>query len=67
MPPLPRDAWRDQADAVLGEVARWRAAHPRATWAEIEAAVDERLAGLRARLLADSAQASPAADPAPNC
>ena len=40
----------------------WRRAHPRATFAEIEAALDERLNALRARLLADVALASPAAD-----
>jgi len=64
MPPLPRAAWGDQADAVLDEIAAWRLAHPRATWAEIEAAVDAGLAGLRAQVLQDSAHASPAADPA---
>jgi hypothetical protein len=65
MPPVPREAWQTQATATMAAIAQWREAHPRATWAELEAAVDAELAGLRARLLADSAQASPAADPAP--
>jgi YgiT-type zinc finger domain-containing protein len=39
----------------------WRAAHPRATFAEIEAVVDERLNGMRARMLEDLALASTAA------
>ena len=40
----------------------WRAVHPTATFAQIEAERDERLAGLRARLLEDLALASRAAD-----
>ena len=43
-------------------MADWRAAHPKATLSEIEAALDERLDRLRARLLADLALASAAAD-----
>ncbi|MGH2617737.1 MAG: YgiT-type zinc finger protein [Thermomicrobiales bacterium] len=71
MPPIPREAWRAQAEATVTTIAQWRDAHPRATWAELEAAVDGQLAGLRTRLLAAGAQASPAADPArterPDC
>jgi hypothetical protein len=40
----------------------WRTAHPRASFAEIEAAVDERLARVRARMLEEAALASRAAD-----
>ena len=40
---------------VLGMTA-WRKAHPRATWAEIEAAVDEQINQLRAQLLQDLVQ-----------
>lgn len=36
--------------------------HPRATFGEIEEALDERLAGMRARMLAELALASAAAD-----
>ena len=43
-------------------MADWRAAHPTATFNEIEAAWDERLNALRARVLADLALASTAAD-----
>lgn len=64
MPPIPRAAWRDQADDTVTAIAQWRERHPRATWAELEATVDAALAGMRAQLLADSAQASPAANPA---
>ena len=37
---------------VLG-MTQWRTEHPKATWAEIEAAVDERINQLRARLIQD--------------
>lgn len=43
-------------------MADWRAAHPKATFNEIEAALDERLNQVRARVLADLAMASTAAD-----
>jgi hypothetical protein len=43
-------------------MADWRAAHPRATFSEIEAALDERLSQVRARVLADLALASAATD-----
>jgi uncharacterized protein with PIN domain len=53
-------------EALIAEVTMglraWRAAHPRATFREIEAALDERLDALRARMLADLALASAAAD-----
>ncbi|MFN8514970.1 MAG: hypothetical protein U0841_20775 [Chloroflexia bacterium] len=55
--------WAAEAGAVLGGFKEWRLAHPRATLAEIEAALDTRWAEARARLLADAAQASDAADP----
>ncbi len=35
---------------VLG-MTQWRKEHPKATWAEIEAAVDERMNQLRAQLI----------------
>ncbi len=37
---------------VLG-MTHWRKEHPKATWAEIEAAVDERMNQLRAQVLQD--------------
>ena len=49
------------ADVMLG-MKDWRVAHPRATLREIEAALDERLARMRARMLEDLALASTAAD-----
>jgi hypothetical protein len=48
-----------QVSAGLGEVlgmTQWRKEHPKATWAEIEAAVDERMNQLRAQLLEDLVQ-----------
>lgn len=57
--------WAAEAGAALGGFKEWRLAHPRATLAEVEAALDERWAVARARLLADAALASDAADPRP--
>ncbi len=55
-------AWREAADEILTGMKEWRLQHPRATLTEIEAALDERLARLRARLLQDTALASAATD-----
>ena len=57
-----RGDWQRLTEEVLSGMADWRAAHPKATFAEIEAAVDERLAGMRARMLEAVAEASAAAD-----
>ena len=54
--------WRALSEDVLTGMKEWRLQHPRATLSEIEAALDERLARLRARMLADAALASAAAD-----
>jgi uncharacterized protein with PIN domain len=55
-------AWHREADAVLSGIKEWREQHPRATFTEIEQALDARLDGMRARLLEDLALASRAAD-----
>jgi hypothetical protein len=39
---------------VTAALAAWRTAHPRATFAELEAAVEAELGSLRAQLLADA-------------
>ncbi len=54
--------WSVAAASVWTGMADWRAAHPKATFSEIEAALDERLNQVRARVLADLALASAAAD-----
>ena len=59
---LSADRWSQDAASVWTGMADWRAAHPKATFSEIEAALDERLNQLRARVLADLALASAAAD-----
>lgn len=45
--------------AVHAELAAWRAAHPAATFAELEAAVEAGVARLRASLLAEALPADP--------
>ena len=54
--------WAGDAEAVWTGMADWRAAHPKATFSEIEAALDERLNQVGARVLADLALASAAAE-----
>jgi hypothetical protein len=55
-------AWAELAAVVGTELEAWRQAHPRATLAEIEAAVQTTLQQLQARLLTDLVAASPSAD-----
>jgi hypothetical protein len=54
--------WQALADEVLTGMKEWRLRHPRASLREIEAALDERLSRVRARLLQDLALASAARD-----
>ena len=54
--------WQQEAEAVLRGFKAWRLQHPQATLSEIEAALDERWAVARARLLEDAALASAVAD-----
>ena len=54
--------WATEAAAVLSGFKEWRLQHPTATLSEIEAALDSRWAVARARLVADAALASAAAD-----
>jgi uncharacterized protein with PIN domain len=53
--------WQQEVDAVLSGMKEWRLQHPRASLREIETALDERLARVRARMLEDLALASAAA------
>jgi hypothetical protein len=54
--------WRALSEEVIVGIKEWRIQHPKATLQEIEAAMDERLAQLRTRMLQDGALASRAAD-----
>ena len=54
--------WSEDAASVWVGLADRRAAHPKATFREIEAELDVRLNQVRARVLADLALASAAAD-----
>lgn len=57
-----RAGWRVVAADVEAELVTWRTEHPRATLAEIEAAVQDALSRLQARYLADLVHTSAAAD-----
>jgi hypothetical protein len=50
--------WGALAQEALTGMKEWRLQHPTATFSEIEAALDERLGRLRARMLEDAALAS---------
>jgi hypothetical protein len=54
--------WRQLSEEIMAGIEEWRLHHPKATLREIEAAVDERLAELRARMLQVVALASQAAE-----
>ena len=53
--------WAAMIDEVITGMRDWRTAHPHATFTEIEAAIDERLHGLRARMIEEAALAQRAA------
>src|SRR5947207_699400 len=56
-----RSAHMQQVSAGLQDVlgmTQWRKEHPKATWQEIEAAVDERINQLRAQMIQDIVQMS---------
>jgi ribosomal protein S27AE len=54
--------WQREVAEILAGVKEWRLRHPKATFAEIEAALDSRWLAARAGLLGDLASASRAAD-----
>lgn len=54
--------WHELAEDVLVGMKEWRLQHPKATFREIEQALDDRLSKVRARMLQDIALASTAAD-----
>lgn len=55
-------SWHALSEEVLSGMKEWRLAHPKATFREIEHAVDERVNRLKARILEDAALASDAQD-----
>ena len=54
--------WEAQAEEAFTDLRGWREVHPRATLREIEQELDRRWEQLRAKVLADLALASVAAD-----
>jgi len=54
--------WHELAEEVISGMKEWRLQHPKATFREIERALDERLGKMRARMLQDAALASAVAD-----
>lgn len=58
--PIPRAQWMAEAERHFVALERWRDAHPTASWAEIEAAIDGELSQLRTRMLGETAMTSAA-------
>jgi hypothetical protein len=59
----PQDSnWEALSQEILSGIREWREQHPKATLRDIELALDERLAPLRARMLQDVALQSHTAD-----
>jgi uncharacterized protein with PIN domain len=54
--------WAGKSAEVLSGMKEWRLQHPRATLREIEKEMDERLAGLRQRMIENMVEASQAAE-----
>ena len=54
--------WHALSEAVQREMKAWRLQHPRATFSEMETALDEQLDRQRARMLEDMALASEVAE-----
>ncbi len=54
--------WHELTEEVITGMKEWRLQHPKATFREIEAALDERLARVRARMLEDAALLSRATE-----
>lgn len=54
--------WHVMSEEVISGMAEWRQQHPQATFREIEAEVDTRLAVLRVRMMSDAALQSRQAD-----
>jgi len=54
--------WHELTEEIISGMKEWRLQHPKATFREIEQALDERWAKARARMLQDAALASTAAD-----
>ncbi len=53
--------WQREIDEVMTGMKEWRLQHPKASLREIEQALDEKLSGVRARMLEDIALSSRAA------
>ena len=54
--------WSGLSEEIMEEVAAWRAQHPKARLREIEAEIDRRLSGLRAKMITDMANSGAAAE-----
>jgi hypothetical protein len=54
--------WQPTSQTMFATMKEWRRQHPKATFQEMETALDQQLAQLRAQMLQDLALTSPSAD-----
>jgi len=54
--------WSGLSEEIMQGMADWRERHPKATFREIEAEIDQRLSELRAQLISDTALQSAQVD-----
>lgn len=57
-----KEKWRGKSEDIISGMLEWRIQHPKATFREIEAEVDQRLSELRVRMITDAALSSASAD-----
>jgi YgiT-type zinc finger domain-containing protein len=53
-----QQSWSELSEEIIKGIAEWREQHPKATMREIEEEIDQRLSGLRARMITDTAMQS---------
>jgi len=56
------EKWQGMSEEMNAGIVKWREAHPRATFREIEAEIDRRLDEYRAKVLSDTANLSASAE-----
>ena len=56
------ERWQELFEGAMSEVSVWRDQHQKASFTEIEEALDKQLSGVRAQLLKDLVESSASAD-----
>jgi len=65
--PEKQSKWNELTQVIFSEMEEWRTQHPKATFVEIETAIDQRLAKLRTKMLEDNSQSLAQNQKYPKC